>query len=642
MNSPSDKSSYDKLDDKSVLSRLVSLSSTRSWADYFVLIVFIVASSVGVAYRLYQYKTGQQVSRLSLLGLALTTLTASLFIGFLLVRRSFSIKESIHSTSSTPMSEPSSQTLPWLSWMVGGVVIVGLNGLSYSMFNLHGSLWYLAATAFALLAFMLLPIIVRRSYTRLRELALEEIKSTELKKIDFESYDVIQQLKEEKAQSDFEANIRSKIVVERLEAREMVLFPKVVWNLQPGVNVLLGRNGYGKSLILRTLAGTLQNEEDVVKILLRENAQTEGASVEIKLKRNNEDALIRRDISRSVQSVGKIPLLAIPDSRFLDRSQEAITPEDSETSDLRIYGAYHFMHQKPYGSVVRALMYEICLDYWEHGRSFNLPVFQFFQKCVKGLTDYNFQFKSITRKGRTGFEIRVLTEGNDEPMPIQYASQGTLSVVAMFGLIRSYVRSLSNNSDDEVIQTGSAIVLIDEADAHLHPAWQQRFTTLLKDLFPNVQFILSAHSPLFVAGCWRGEVAVLQRRDPNSAVSKFTLKQPNEDFVGATAAELYKRIFEIEELDDTYLEYATKATLRSEAGKRIEELSERMESGKLSPEELKELGDLEQENRRISRAVQVQQRRRKESDKDARIEDLESKILELKTQLGKRNEGMAS
>src|SRR6185503_10068953 len=118
----------------------------------------------------------------------------------------------------------------------------------------------------------------------------------------------------------------------------------------------------------------------------------------------------------------------IPDSRFLDRSQDAMTPEDSDTADLKVYGAYHFINQKPYGSVVRGLIYEICLDYWEHGRRFDLPVFRFLQECVKRLTDYNFQFHSITRKGRTGFEVRVLTEGNDEPMLIQNASQGTLSV----------------------------------------------------------------------------------------------------------------------------------------------------------------------------------------------------------------------
>ena len=40
-----------------------------------------------------------------------------------------------------------------------------------------------------------------------------------------------------------------------------------------------------------------------------------------------------------------------------------------------------------------------------------------------------------------------------------------------------------------------AIVLIDEIDLHLHPAWQQRVLDDLLRTFPNTQFIVSTHSP---------------------------------------------------------------------------------------------------------------------------------------------------
>ncbi len=39
------------------------------------------------------------------------------------------------------------------------------------------------------------------------------------------------------------------------------------------------------------------------------------------------------------------------------------------------------------------------------------------------------------------------------------------------------------------------IVLIDEVDAHLHVSWQQRIGFWLKKHFPNVQFIVTTHSP---------------------------------------------------------------------------------------------------------------------------------------------------
>jgi predicted ATP-binding protein involved in virulence len=39
------------------------------------------------------------------------------------------------------------------------------------------------------------------------------------------------------------------------------------------------------------------------------------------------------------------------------------------------------------------------------------------------------------------------------------------------------------------------VVLIDEIDLHLHPRWQQLVVSGLSEAFPNVQFILTTHSP---------------------------------------------------------------------------------------------------------------------------------------------------
>ena len=43
--------------------------------------------------------------------------------------------------------------------------------------------------------------------------------------------------------------------------------------------------------------------------------------------------------------------------------------------------------------------------------------------------------------------------------------------------------------------SSEAVVLIDEVELHLHPAWQQRILGDLRRTFPNAQFIVSTHSP---------------------------------------------------------------------------------------------------------------------------------------------------
>lgn len=45
---------------------------------------------------------------------------------------------------------------------------------------------------------------------------------------------------------------------------------------------------------------------------------------------------------------------------------------------------------------------------------------------------------------------------------------------------------------------GEGVVLIDEIDLHLHPAWQRGVVSKLEATFPNCQFIVSTHSPQVV------------------------------------------------------------------------------------------------------------------------------------------------
>lgn len=47
---------------------------------------------------------------------------------------------------------------------------------------------------------------------------------------------------------------------------------------------------------------------------------------------------------------------------------------------------------------------------------------------------------------------------------------------------------------------GKGIVLIDEVDLHLHPLWQRIILKQLNHTFPNIQFIVSTHSPIIVVG----------------------------------------------------------------------------------------------------------------------------------------------
>jgi len=56
-----------------------------------------------------------------------------------------------------------------------------------------------------------------------------------------------------------------------------------------------------------------------------------------------------------------------------------------------------------------------------------------------------------------------------------------------------------------------AVVLVDEIDLHLHPKWQRQLMSFLSERFPNTQFIVTAHSPIFVQAAAGANIVVLRR-----------------------------------------------------------------------------------------------------------------------------------
>ena len=77
---------------------------------------------------------------------------------------------------------------------------------------------------------------------------------------------------------------------------------------------------------------------------------------------------------------------------------------------------------------------------------------------------------------------------------------------AALALLTDVVRHLINSygtadltqrgPDGKLCIKRSGVVLIDEIDAHLHPEWQRQVGFWLKQHFPNIQFLVTTHSPI--------------------------------------------------------------------------------------------------------------------------------------------------
>lgn len=65
---------------------------------------------------------------------------------------------------------------------------------------------------------------------------------------------------------------------------------------------------------------------------------------------------------------------------------------------------------------------------------------------------------------------------------------------------------------DSNAENAQGIVLIDEIDIHLHPLWQQKIPEALKQTFPNIQFIVTTHSPLIIQEMTKEEMVFLDKK----------------------------------------------------------------------------------------------------------------------------------
>lgn len=102
---------------------------------------------------------------------------------------------------------------------------------------------------------------------------------------------------------------------------------------------------------------------------------------------------------------------------------------------------------------------------------------------------------------------KMLVEKDGKEFDISQLSQGEKSLMALVGDIARRL-SMMNPSLKNPLH-GEGIVLIDEVDLHLHPKWQQTVVQDLLRTFPNIQFILTTHSPQVLSTVERKNIRVL-------------------------------------------------------------------------------------------------------------------------------------
>lgn len=132
---------------------------------------------------------------------------------------------------------------------------------------------------------------------------------------------------------------------------------------------------------------------------------------------------------------------------------------------------------------------------------------------LKPITGWHTLEYSITRE-------KSLALHHDEQgiLDVEQLSDGIRSVLAMVGDIAYRCVKLNPHLGADAARHTNGVVMIDEVDMHLHPRWQQVVLGQLQKAFPEVQFIVTTHSPQVLTTVARGFIRVLRSDENGIAV----------------------------------------------------------------------------------------------------------------------------
>ena len=250
----------------------------------------------------------------------------------------------------------------------------------------------------------------------------------------------------------------------------------IIWHLQPDVNILSGINGVGKSTIINHSARTLA-EIDRDEIVPKEAPQ----GVTIKLM--PEDAsYIKFDVIRSFDR----PLLH---SDLLEKLSDSRVKTELDWQIYRLQKRF-LDYQVNIGNRIIELLTSGDPDDQMKAAEVSAPKKQFQDMIDELFADTN---KKIDRQSN---EIQfVQTNGN-----------GTTEMITPYQLSSGEKQMLAILLTVLVENREPYALLMDEPEISLHIDWQQRLIDLIRQLNPNAQIILSAHSPALIMDGWMSNV----------------------------------------------------------------------------------------------------------------------------------------
>ncbi len=152
---------------------------------------------------------------------------------------------------------------------------------------------------------------------------------------------------------------------------------------------------------------------------------------------------------------------------------------------------------------------------------------EFFYDTLKEIIKLSLDNGELAYVKRTSLEPVIKQNGKE--ITLDKLSSGNLYLIQrMISLLGQMyaIHVLHSVPLNKVCKT-PGLLLIDEAENHLHPKWQKTFINNILKVFPNLQIILTTHSPFIVSSVKNARVYVCQSMDDHAVVEDQTAEYSN-------------------------------------------------------------------------------------------------------------------
>ena len=309
-------------------------------------------------------------------------------------------------------------------------------------------------------------------------------------------------------------------------------FEKAEIPLDPRLTVVIGENGAGKTTVAEAIASLSYGDEEGLQSFPLRRGKSSGSIALFDAKEKKPQAVWRSGRKSSTRQ-------RLPDQRYIfayGRYRRVSDPASGATEDsprnedpqvLLDELATAVTERRtttlniPDGRLLRDLSrYLVALH---AGQSFDRSMQTVWKRLEQSLKELQQGLERIEMvRGETAYTPMIVRHGVQ--LSINELSDGYQAVlVILFDLMLRYANLFSSLEDP---LEGTATVLIDEIDLHLHVRWQRTVLQQLTTLFPKTQFIITTHSPAVVQAAIDNEHAVIVLKETKGAMQAKPLSAP--------------------------------------------------------------------------------------------------------------------